>query len=426
MITESVSARPYENSRFNKNKFSRGPKVNFSSAPKDEKIVIDKEPEDKSSRFSFKTATNVLGVAAWIGIVGYSILDLKMFRKKNPETTIRRLKNFSKKALLKSEETADPNAKENISKALNGSKLKKGIYKTGSWFQNQSIKWGGELFNNFTYAFGTLVVMPLVVLFSPFGKKNSSKDDKFFAVMRQPLSVVATLSLQYTFDRMMEKYLPRVMKSNVMEDSSILHKEGKDKGKIKYLDENGKFISENYKKIKYNSDGVKDVFKNLFEVDRDKDGLKGLLNKEEIDSIFTRASYESDSSGTYATKLKNVLKEKFKGLNIEKLDDILNETESFKSFKNTNANEAKAVKDITENFRQVAKVFDSNKLSMQKSKIGLNVIAASVIGCTFLNVIYGKFMKSKFVKSLVKSKNETIPPQPSVDNTQKKTEKEVK
>lgn len=350
-------------------------KVNFGQTP-----VQETPKEENKNVFAFKTATNILGVAAWLFVVGYSLKNLKLLQRKSPEIIAGKAKTLKKRTLNYIEKAADSDTVKNIDNALENTSqkgLRKAIYKMGEAFQGFKMRMGDELFNNMTYAFGTLVVLPTVVLFSPIGKKESSKEDKFFTVLRQPISVAATLGMQFTFDKLISKHVPEVLRKNSLEDKSILDKDGK----IKIVDEKGQVLSENLAKIKYNSDSAKEGFKK---------SVKGLLADNEIDELFNLRSFEDDAPGTYENKFKDILNDKYNpfGLHLKDLRD----TDSLNKFKAVQKEKVIAVEKTLDAFKQYIKVLDNNIRAVTKTKIMVNVLFASVIGCTFLNVVYGKVM----------------------------------
>ncbi len=420
MITEGVSARPYEN-RYQKTQ--KRPNVNFKSQSANLKTLEDNQ--EKDSKFGIKTLTNMLGVAAWLGIVGYSIKDLKLLQRKSPEVVAASVKSLKKQVLSYSEKAADQNANQKVQQALENTDskgLRKKLYNIGNWFQNAKMKTGGELFNNYLYALGTLIVMPAVVMFSPIGKKDSSKEDKLFAVLRQPVSVASTLGMQFTFDKLIDKYVPEVIKQNQLEDKAILD----EKGKIKFVDENGNFIMKNYDAVKFNSDEAKEGFKTLVSTDKEKGGLKGILSADELKELFTNKSFESDEASTYENKLVDIINTKFadKKLKLESLDDIAKNSESYLNFKKLHEVEALGLEQMLLKFKRFTTVLDLKTIVTQKSKTWVNVVAASIIGCTFLNVVYGKMMKAlrgKIATDDVKQKE-----QPPVLNVVSENGKEVK
>ncbi|HNW25414.1 MAG TPA: hypothetical protein PLG15_02730 [Candidatus Gastranaerophilaceae bacterium] len=350
------------------------------------------EPKEKGS--FIKKATNFLGVAAWLFMVGYSIKKLRLLEPSYHENVAKSAKNYSKRTLSYIEKLADPEA-ANISKVLEEKGFKgpskfvrKAFYGIGDWFQNWKMNMGSELVNNLTYAFGTLVVMPLVVLFSPFGKKNSSKEDKAFAVLRQPLSVAATLGMQFTFDKLIDKYVPEVLKQNKFEEPAIVG----ENGKIVWKNQNNEFLADNFNKIIYNKDEAKEAFKEY---------AKNVLSEDEIKELFTDRSFEEGSTSELKTRLKDILNKKYAeaGLKLDKIEnvevnDINRKASSFSEFKKIEKIAAENIEDLLVKFKKFASVLDNNKMAIQKCKTGVNVVAASIIGCTFLNVIYGKFMKA--------------------------------
>lgn len=375
---------------------------NYVSFGMNEISFPEKEEKNNKNTSMIKTATNIAGVVAWLFVVGYSIKNLKLLERKAPENVKEAAKTMGQKALREIEKKDD--AGSAITEALEGCNHK-GIRKffqgLGEKFQNAKMNLGSELFTNLLYAFGTLIVMPAVVLFSPIGKKNSTKEDKHFAVLRQPLSVAATLGMQFTFDKLIGKYVPEVLKQNKLEDASILDQDGK----IKLFDAGKKVIRENFEKIKYNTDAAKDGFKAL---------AKAALSEDEIKEMFTKRSFESESSSMFQGKLKDLLNIQYKenGLNVTDMVKLLKgEDESF----NNLAKAKPEVKQLIEDFKTFVTILDRNEMAVQKSKTWVNVIAASAIGCTFLNVIYGKFMKS-----MIKHKKEHN------DNNNNEIAKEVK
>lgn len=362
-------------------------KVSFGQEP-----PAEEQEEKKKNGLTFKRLTNVLGVAAWIGVVGYSIVNLKLLKPQSMERILASAKKNQKiiKVVKEKIENTDPNAIKNEFEGKSLKKVRNYVYNMGENLQNIKTKLGDELFNNGLYAIGTLIIMPLVVLFSPFGKKNSSKEDKTFAVLRQPLSVAATFGMQLTFDKLIDKYVPEVMKQNKLEDKSILN----ENGEIKLKDEHGKFSFENFEKIKYNTDSAKDGFKELFKVKIEEGGLKGILDESEIEKIFKDKSFEKDAASTRQGKLKEILNKKYEGLKLKSLDDLHGESESVKKFKAENPQIAENLEKLLTRFKKLTTTLDNNTMAIQKSKTMVNVIAASIIGCTFLNVIYGKSMKA--------------------------------
>jgi|GEM_PF-6789371 len=73
-----------------------------------------------------------------------------------------------------------------------------------------------ELTNNLIYGLGTILIEPLVILFSPFGKKKSTKEDKIFAVWRQPISFLTTFGLQFSIDKFFHGLIPKLSRQGFL------------------------------------------------------------------------------------------------------------------------------------------------------------------------------------------------------------------
>ncbi len=365
--------------------------------PSADVVSVEKKPaenEEKKGGFSFKKATNVAGVLAWVGMVGYGIKKLKLFKGNSAERIADKAKGLTKQLKANIEDLSSTDEVTEIANKLKEVKspLKRGVmkafYNMGMGIQKFESKVGSELFNNITYAFGTLFVMPAVILFSPFGKKKSTKEDKAFAIARQPLSVAATFGMQLTFDKLTGKYLPLSMKLNKFEDKAVLNN----------LDKDGKIKLEDFGKIKLNQDSSKELFKKLFDVDVEKGGLKGLLTKEEVDKMFDLKSYEKENAKTLRKKFNEILEAKGYDKLPKKADKLVEIAEkSTLADKDLVKAELKRITDVELLKNKAQSMFDvysRNEMALTKTKVACNVLFASLIGCTFLNVIYGKTMKA--------------------------------
>ena len=315
--------------------------------------------EEKKSGFSVKKATNAAAVLMWLAIVGAGIYRTGLFQKKHPENIAQKAKNIKEQFTdLKN----DIGSKDD--EILKNQKpTTRFVYKMGRWANSMEKKFGSELYNNLTYAFGTLVVMPLVIWTSPFGKKDSSTSDKFYATIRQPFSVFSTLMLQWTFDKMFDTYLPGIIKNNTLENQ-----------KVKSSVKDGKIGIEAFDHIKYNSNETQRLFKLLPTLDVEKGGLKGIISVEEAEDIL--------NIGEFADK--------------KEVNSYIN------SFEKKAGKDSAIGQRLSESNREILSkkfkvVTDSmlyNKLAKQRPKVINNVVASSIIGCTFLNVIYGKTLKA--------------------------------
>lgn len=301
----------------------------------------EKEPEEKKGGLSVKTATNVLGVALGMGaIAGYIIMR---YRRPSAQKLIDRNEKLQKglSGII-----------SDIKEAAITKEGKNNGFKLGEFFNKLSEK-NQELFNNLVYGFGTVVVMPLVILFSPLGKKDASKEDKVFTVLRQPLSFITMFSMQLTVDKFFKGLTPKFVKKNIFEDKAILTSDGKGINESRIED------------IKYNTDAYKTEFKkNLTKLAKDR--------KDDIEELF-----KINDIDTAKEHLKKIL-------NGADFDNMAKSLEKYLAIKG----------------RQ--------KLLGEALVITTNVLFAAPVGCTLLNVIYGKFMKTFHSSSPDKAKENMV------------------
>ena len=333
---------------------------------------VQNAEEPKTKKFGVKKLTNILGVAMWIAIAAIGMHKTKLWdglTNFTPEAISRNSEKAAKKIRTAIDMIGKADDKTEAFKIINGSnasKLKKWwqkrMYGMGNFAKKAQDVLGTELYNNLTYAFGTLVVMPLVIWFSPIGKKDATWEDNFTASIRQPFSVFATLTMQGVFDKLFDKYTGKAIKNNVLENDVVKNS----------ADKNGKIALEAFGEIKYNSDEAKRLFELLPTLETDKGGLKGILTTEQVKEILNLNALADKKDGRAYIEHLNELRK----------DGILRDL-SEENFK------------IVQNRLEVfTKSLGLNKLAKQKPKVVNNVIVSSIIGCTFLNVIYGKFMKS--------------------------------
>ena len=195
--------------------------------------------------------------------------------------------------------------------------------------------------------------MPLVIMFSPFGKKDSSKEDKFFAVIRQPISFATMFSIQLTNDKVFSRWAKSLEKQNWLEDKDIV-----DSATRKIIKGENGYSEEVISKIKYNSDVLKEHFEQMFK--------KAGFNTELLKNI-----YKIKDPQIQKNKFKEVLDAKATELNVP----------------------AEKTKELVNSFSRFVEAGGKRKLITESIKIVSNVLVSQVIGCTLLNVIYGKIMK---------------------------------
>lgn len=292
---------------------------NINFAANEDKHQIAKEPEKHSP---IKTITNVGGVILGVSAVGGLILS-KQLRPKNVK-----LLEKQNKVLAKAQGSID-NFIDKVT--VDKTKMNKN-FKFGLW-ANKIADQNQELFNNLIYGFGTVVIMPLVILFAPFGKKKSTPEDRLFTVLRQPLSFVTMFSMQLTVDKFFKDMVPKFVKKNSFEKD--------------FKDQNDKIIPEN---LKFNSGEYKKHF---------SEQLKkvGGMSDESVSNLFKIGDKE-----TIKAELKKLPKESY--------EKLMPKLEKYSTIKNR------------------------EKVLAQTIVILGNVLFSAPIGCTMLNVFYGKSMKA--------------------------------
>ena len=185
---------------------------------KAKKANENEEGKGEKKVFSFKKLTNILGTVAGIGIITGSAI----YMKRRPQWM--KILNKEHGELDKKIANAIERAERAI--RIGEGKEKKGNfwYRSGAWIQEKVERIGDELSNNLLYGIGTCCIMPLVLAFSPIGKKNSTKEDKFFAIVRQPISFATMFSIQLTNDKMFSRWSKNIIGQNILESDEIVKK----------------------------------------------------------------------------------------------------------------------------------------------------------------------------------------------------------
>lgn len=307
---------------------------------------VKNEEVEKKKGLSVKKLTNILGTVAGIGIIGASAI----YMAKRPKW----MKINSKEMGVL--ETKIKSKQEQMEVALRTAKgeEKNGgfLYSFGSKVQGAVERIGSELSNNLLYGIGTCCIMPLVLLYSPFGKKDSSKEDKIFAVIRQPISFATMFSIQLTNDKVFSRWSKAIVDQNLMELPEIL-----ENGVIK-KGENG-YTEEVLSKIKYNAKPLKEHFEKMC---NELLGQENNLSKNDFNTLYKMQSPEMQK-------------------------------QEFKSMLDARKVTGQKLEELTKHFNRYVEVGGKAKLTTETIKIITNVLVSQVIGCTLLNVIYGKIMK---------------------------------
>ncbi len=317
-------------------------------------------PVQKKTSTIKKTA-DVTATTLWLAVVGFFAYKTGLFNKKSPENIINQAKKIQTK-YDKLEKMSQYNKDIDIDKFIDEKNpikraYTKTIYKLGDHFQNTKTKIGEELYNNLINSFGKLMIMPLVVWANPFGKKKTSDSDKISITVREPLSVLATFTLQGAFDKMFNIYMPKILDKNIFESKEIQEEFAK----------NGKVSHKNYEKIKYNPKETKRIFQELTDVSQENGGLKGVLTKGQAKKILTLNPFDNEGYDSYWRAFER---------------EVQNGT-----IKKENLDL------IKKKFKVVADSVGHYELAKIRPKIAMNIVVVVVISRIFLNVIHGKAMK---------------------------------
>ncbi len=320
--------------------------------------AVEENDKEKKSKLSFKKITNVLGTLAGVGIIAYAGASM-LRRPKWMKNLTDKNKNFETR--LKSQIE-----KLEVKQGLKAGTEEKGnaLYRLGAKVQGAVEQIGEELSNNLLYGIGTCFIMPLVLLYSPFGKKDSTKEDKFFAVARQPLSFITMFSMQFTFDRLFSRWSKSIIGQNVLENKDV--QEALSKG--------GDVKEEILAQIKYNDKPLKSSFENEY-----KNFIKTLTEGAKESKL------DAEKDITMLDKIKSPSEQ------INELKAILNKIRNDKDYKSKIDNQV--MEKLEKSFERYVNVKNNSKLRTESIKIVSNVLVSQIIGCTLLNVIYGKAMK---------------------------------
>ena len=152
-------------------------------------------------------------------------------------------------------------------------------------------------------------------------------------------------------------------------------------------------------------DEVQRIFKEELPNISVKDGgLKGILDKDlakQLLELDPGMDKDADSYNEHFEKIKKFMKMNDGELN-EELVHNPNKLKLVKKLKTLGAEEMDAVGKA---YEQITRSAGYNQIAKQTPKILNNVLVSSVIGCTFLNVIYGKSMKAIENKRASKKNN---------------------
>lgn len=179
-------------------------KTSFSLPNKqqvDDNQNIDKKNQKTKSSINIKNTLDYISVA--LGLIIIAIPLIANIKTGKAEKIVKQTENLEKKTRILIKEVEDLKNKQ--SGQINKLPL---ISKIGLFWDKLAER--KELTNNLIYGLGTILIEPLVILFSPFGKEKSTKEDKIFAVWRQPISFLTTFALQFSVDKFFHGLVPKL------------------------------------------------------------------------------------------------------------------------------------------------------------------------------------------------------------------------
>ncbi|MBR1424877.1 hypothetical protein IJ579_04875 [bacterium] len=326
-------------------------------------FITPKKPKqfEQSDHNSVKKIADITATSLWLTAVGFAAYKTGILRKHSPEYIYNQAKRIEKQ-YSKLENIQKIKDETNIDKLLENQGIirrffTKILYNLGQNFQNSKAKMGDELYNNLINSVGKLFIMPLVILTSIIGKNESSKEEKFSVIIREPLSVLATFTLQGAFDKLFNVYMPKILSNNIFETKEI-------RDQVK---KHGRILVDQFENIKYNPQEAKRLFLELTNISQEKGGLKGILSERDAHKLITIDAFEPE---TYESYIRNFEKQIEQGII-----------------------ESKDVEYVRNKFKIIADSIGNYELAKIKPKIAMNIITVVILSRIFLNVIHGKAVK---------------------------------
>jgi len=310
----------------------------------------NKQNNKGSKNGSIKQSADIIATTLWLSSVAFCIYKTGMFRPKSKEHIIDKTKKLHDQ-YEKLERLSTLKEKEDIS---NTNFFARSMYKLGEKVEKTKAKMGDELYNNLINSIGKVIIMPLIICANPFGRKETDKNEKISVIIREPLSVLATFTLQGAFDKIFNVYMPKIIKNNVLESDKIRNKK--------------ELTTNDFNEIKYNDKESKRLFVELTKVDKDKGGLKGIISEKEAKELLTLKPTDSECYDSYIRNFERLADESKYG------------KENFKLLK--------------EKYGKVATVIGNSQLAKINPKIAMNIVTVVILSRIFLNVIYGKTIKA--------------------------------
>lgn len=252
-----------------------------------------------------------------------------------------------------------------------------------------------ELTNNLVYGFGTLVIMPLVILLSPFGKKDASKEDRTFTVLRQPISFATVFAVQLTFDKVFKSLINELNKYRLLD--GIKTKKGEE---LFFSDDR---MNEELQNIltKVNKDKTKNHFYFNEACLRDKENFAKELKILDLHLKGDKREFVVDGGDS---RIPVSIKAKGNRFTLEEFSDSLVSIIKSIGDKKPTEKQINNLKKLVEHYGQSSPGLFKKLENMaysgargrglkEMSVIIANSIISQALGIMMLNFVYGKMMK---------------------------------
>ena len=350
--------------------------VSFVADKKDEVVLkqVSEPAADKKQKWTTRKVIDAATVGVYVTLIASAIA-----MKKSRSGIVKLVEK--RKNLEKAEKVTTSEIKHEAS--IMSGKAKKGsmVYSLFNYFGKLKGN-SEELTNNLVYGFGTLVVMPLVILFSPFGRKQATKEDRTFTVLRQPISFATLFTMQLTFDKIFKSLIGDMNKYNLLE--GIKGKNGKN---LQF--KNGpvyKELEASLQKYLEKSQGKSIQF--------DEESLKNTSKfGEELSIINDHITTKGNKFGVdeFSKNIKSLLGDYPSKKRVENVKDMI-------------GNYKQEIPELSEHIEKIVKIGMRGRALKEVSVVVANSILSQALGIMMLNVVYGKMMKkyTHFKESVAK------------------------
>ena len=332
----------------------------------DDVIESKRKHEDKTKeKWTIRKTVDAVTVVSYIALLGSA---LYMKSRKSPFVKLVEKRHAIEQAANTLTNELKEVANVTTGKQKEGNFLYKLFDKFGKYKENSE-----ELTNNCVYGFGTLVVMPLVILFSPIGKKDATPEDRTFTVLRQPISFATVFAAQLSFDKIFKSLMKDLNKYDLLKGMKGADGKELQFKKSDTLNNLGEKINEYMKSKGLNHFSLNtDCFN---DEDLHKEKLK---YEEQIKKNGNKFKAEE-----IKTLVSDIIGDEYKVSNKVPLDKIN------RLLKQYTQNPSVLTEAIEHTFNACLRTRANKEVSV----ILANSLFSQALGIMMLNVVYGKMMK---------------------------------